>query len=137
MSALRGHHLVCLFFFNGEGYTPEFVDNLRAAVKRAEGGGVEVVSGADTVCIKCPHLKENRCRYESNAEEAIEGMDRKALDLLEVALGQSISWSELKAKLTAIFPEWYKSFCSGCDWLRVCKKNDLFKGLMAQMMRCI
>ena len=134
MMTLRGHHLVCLFFFNGEGYTQEYTDNLRAAVKRAEGGGVEVVSGADIICIKCPHLRENRCCYESNAEEAIEGMDRKALDLLEVASGQSISWSELKAKLTAIFPEWYKSFCSDCDWLRVCRKNDLFKGLMAENM---
>jgi hypothetical protein len=134
MPALRGHHLVCLFFFNGEGYTPEYIDNLRAAVKRAEGGGVEVVSGADIICIKCPHLRENRCCYVSNAEEVIEGMDRKALDLLEVASGQSISWSELKAKLTAIFPEWYKSFCSDCDWLRVCKNNDLFKGLMAKNM---
>jgi len=134
MPLLRGHHLICLFFFNGEGYSREYIDNLRASMKRADSGGVEVVSGADTICNSCPHLKEDRCYYESNAEEAIEAMDRKALDLLGAASGERFSWSELRAKLPAIFPEWCENFCRDCDFMKVCRKNDLFNELMAQNM---
>ena len=56
---LRGHHLVCLHFFKGEGYNLEYVENLAYILKRAEAGdGIEVAAGADDVCNTCPSLKE-------------------------------------------------------------------------------
>ena len=55
---LRGHHLVCLHFFTGEGYTKEFIDNLNRILKKAEAGEeIEVINSADDVCIKCPYFK--------------------------------------------------------------------------------
>lgn len=38
MIRLRGHHLICLHFYRGEGYSREFVENLEDIVRRAKGG---------------------------------------------------------------------------------------------------
>ena len=59
---LRGHHLICLPFFTGDGYNPEFIRNLKEILIRAQSGEeVEVCSGVDDVCTMCPFLKERRC----------------------------------------------------------------------------
>ncbi len=61
---LRGHHLVCLHFFKGEGYNPEYIENLREILRRAEAGEeIEVSSGVDDVCRMCPNLKGEICFY--------------------------------------------------------------------------
>ena len=65
---LRAHHLICLHFFKGEGYTPEYVENLRFIVGRAKARErIEVVMGADDVCKPCPFLKDGIC--EKGEEE--------------------------------------------------------------------
>lgn len=60
MVKLRGHHLICLHFFKGEGYSKAFVENLREVVKRAENRTLEIVTGGDDVCAACPELQEQR-----------------------------------------------------------------------------
>jgi len=50
---LRGHHLICLQFFRGEGYSPEFVENLAHVITNATESGALVVAGADRVCAAC------------------------------------------------------------------------------------
>lgn len=132
MPALRGHHLLCLFFFNGEGYTPEFINNLRDTIKRAEEGEIEIVRGADSICMQCPNLKDDRCCYENNAEEEIQAMDQKALDLLKVTPGKRVTLSALRERLPTIFPAWYKTYCRECDWLKVCERSGLFQELRRQ-----
>ena len=67
MLKLRGHHLVCLHYFQGEGYSREFVCNLQELVHRAEKGEpVEVVVGPDDVCRACPNLRKGRCRHKNS-----------------------------------------------------------------------
>uniref|UniRef100_A0A7C4WD24 DUF1284 domain-containing protein n=1 Tax=Geoglobus ahangari TaxID=113653 RepID=A0A7C4WD24_9EURY len=63
---LRGHHLICLNFFKGEGYSKEFVENIERILKERE---IEVVIGADDVCSKCPHLKSGSCNYKENSRK--------------------------------------------------------------------
>lgn len=70
MSLLRGHHLICLHFFHGEGYSEAFVRNLKEVLKRAEEE-VKVTDGADDVCRACPYLKNNRCEYDEGEDEEV------------------------------------------------------------------
>lgn len=120
---LRGHHLICLHFYRGKGYSPAFVENLSAIVRRAEEGEeIEVVSGADEVCSACPYLKDGLCGQKDGADEEIRGLDRKALAFLRVAPGESVLWQEIREKVLAAPSQWFDSFCTGCDWFDLCDR---------------
>lgn len=130
MLSLRGHHLVCLHFFTGEGYDRDFTRSLRNILTRADREEIRIASGADDVCTSCPNLRLGRCEYRANAEPDIREMDRKALALLNLSVsGGGRRWDELRDSVRAIFPEWHSLFCSACDWRRACAKNVFFREL--------
>lgn len=127
---LRGHHLVCLHFFRGEGYGEEFVGRLRALVETAEEGGeVEVVSGADDVCVMCPYLEGGICRLTDDADEEIGHMDSSALRLLRLSPGEGADWLEVKKALPRVMKAWKQWFCEGCSWRKPCALHPLWKEL--------
>jgi hypothetical protein len=129
MPRLRGHHLVCLHFFRGEGYTEEFVENLKGVVRSAQNGKIEVHCGADDICVRCPYVNHAGCQYSEDAEKGIGEMDRMALELLELSRGATIKWSEIGGKIPAIFPAWYRAFCAACSWRWACEGNALYREL--------
>lgn len=117
---LRGHHLICLNFFKGEGYNKEFVENIERILKEKE---IKVVSGADDVCSKCPYLRDGVCNYKENAEEEIRELDELACKLLEIPPDSITSWDEIRIKLPNIMKDWKEFACKNCDWIKVCEKN--------------
>ncbi len=119
---LRGHHLICLHFFRGEGYNSEFVENLGKVLLRIEAGeAVEVCSGADDVCKRCPYLEGKKCFYDRNAEYEIGEMDRNALRLMGLETHRKVKWVDIKDKIPGIIHEWAENYCKECDWRKVCK----------------
>ena len=129
MPLMRGHHLICLHFFNGEGYNEIFINNLRNILCRAEEEEITVSSGADDVCASCPCLKEGRCRYEEDADKAIQEMDTKSLELLRVSRGDRIKWVTLESRIHEIFSEWFSKYCMECNWKGACENNAFFRHL--------
>jgi len=129
MPLLRGHHLICLHFFNGEGYDEAFIKNLRHTLSRAKKEMITVSSGADNVCTSCLHLKQNKCQYEENAEESIQEMDAKALALLNLSCNDQIGWVTLKNRIPEIFSDWFASYCKNCNWRGTCEKVEFFREL--------
>ena len=130
MPILRGHHLVCLHFFDGEGYDAAFIKNLEDTLRRAEWEDVEISSGADDVCAACLHLKEGRCMQADNADEAVSKMDAKALALLGLSVADKVRWNAIQDKVPEIFPQWYLLYCKECDWRGVCEKDSFFQRLV-------
>jgi hypothetical protein len=126
---LRGHHLICLHFFSGEGYDAAFVENLRNVIAVAEEGIVQVRDGADAICKNCPSLKFNRCTHSAQAEDDITALDRLALSLLGLSSGQLVSWQDIRNMLPSIFSAWYESSCNGCGWKWACEKKQLYMEL--------
>ncbi|AKG91858.1 hypothetical protein GAH_00810 [Geoglobus ahangari] len=124
MSRLRGHHLICLNFFKGEGYSEDFVENLRRVVSDSE---IEVVFGADDVCERCPYLKDGVCSYSESAEEEVTELDQMAYRLLSTYPGQRTTWHEVKEKLPEIMRTWKEFACSECDWKTVCEEHEEWK----------
>lgn len=55
MVRLRGHHLICLQFYRGEGYNQDFIKHLFNILERVQYEDVEVVEGVDEVCSVCPY----------------------------------------------------------------------------------
>lgn len=117
---LRGHHLICLQFYKGEGYNADFVENLKKVVDTAKEGGILIVEGADDVCTRCPYLVEGRCEYKEGAEEEIRYLDSLALKLLKTAPGKTITWKEVEETIPEIIEEWREKACKNCDWRDVC-----------------
>ena len=127
---LRGHHLICLHFFRGEGYRAEFTANLREILKRAETGEqIEVASEADDVCKICPYFKGKECHYKKESDPEIQGMDREALMLLELTVRDIVLWPDIRKKIPALFHRWSEEFCRACDWRLACGKNAFFRQL--------
>jgi uncharacterized protein len=125
---LRGHHLVCLHFFKGEGYAPEYRENIREILGRAEAGeDMEVVSGADDVCSICPNLKGDICFHTEDAEAVVREMDMAAIKLLGLRNKEHVLWSALQKKLPDIIPEWSGKYCRTCGWRSVCEKQEKFR----------
>ncbi|UCF86789.1 MAG: DUF1284 domain-containing protein [Nitrospiraceae bacterium] len=129
MPLLRGHHLICLHFFHGEGYDEAFIENLRHTLNRTQKEIITVSSGADNVCANCVHLKQNTCRYEEDAEESIQEMDTKALEFLGLSCNDQIRWDTLKNRIPEIFSQWFSLYCRECNWRRACEKNEAFQKL--------
>jgi len=119
---LRGHHLICLQFFTGEGYSAGYVSNLRDVLKRAETGEeIEVCSGTDDICTPCPHREGDSCIYSRDAETEIKEMDRKAIELLELEVPMKVTWLAIKKKIPEVLYEWSLSYCKKCNWRPVCE----------------
>jgi len=103
MIRLRGHHLICLQFFQGEGYSPQFVENLNRVIQKASSGTpIAVVEGADDVCVACPHIDDGRCAHKPDSENTIRLLDEMALGLLGVEPYQSVNWNQMKEFTMAI-----------------------------------
>jgi hypothetical protein len=124
MVKLRGHHLICLQFFIGKGYSSEFVKNTFKILKRAKR--VIVVDGLDDVCKACPYNSAGRCTNPRTSDEKIRELDKIALSLLSVRVGSRICWDEVKRRLPKILPIWVKKACRECIWWKVCK-NEMLK----------
>lgn len=118
--ALRGHHLICLHFFQGEGYGQAFTKNLNQVLKKLKKSKGFVVEGTDEVCLSCPHLKENECRYQADSNEEIEYLDKLALRLLNLKPGDAFSFKKIKSQLPRIIEEWERKACLDCHWGYVC-----------------
>lgn len=124
MVRLRGHHLVCLHFFLGKGYNPEFIENLKEILKRAEAGEeIEILAGADDVCKECPYLEGRICLYDETSEDEIREMDRTAIKLLGLENKGKVNWTDIKKKIPGVFGKWARRYCEECDWRWVCEKN--------------
>lgn len=122
MIKLRGHHLVCLQFFRGEGYNREFIENLENVIARAEKGAeIEVVEGPDDVCRACPSLADGRCSSEpAGGEAGVSELDKKAADHLGIGVGERVLWREMTARVSVTPGGWLAGFCEGCAWEKAC-----------------
>lgn len=114
MVRLRGHHLVCLHFFSGEGLGEEFRENYRQVLAcLTRGEGLERAVGPDDVCSACPRLDGTVCGWD---ETAIRELDRLAL----AQIGEKTTWPELAERVRSFPLLWWEEFCEGCDWARYC-----------------
>lgn len=119
---LRGHHLVCLQFFEGSGYSEEFVDNLRRVLDGFQHEGAVLEAGPDDVCARCHHLgAEGECTLEPGGEQSIRALDKLAVELLQVDTGQRVDYEQVRAQVARVLRQWRAQACDGCQWATQCE----------------
>jgi hypothetical protein len=115
---LRGHHLLCLLSFSGEGYSDAFVARFQelATLYRNPDSLVEVLASPDDACAACPHIGPAGCLSPVDGPEAaVRELDRTVLTLLGIEPG---TWraGELHARLNGVEDAALHQACSRCSW---------------------
>jgi uncharacterized protein len=119
---LRGHTLLCLQGFRGEGYSRDFTDNL-AAIHRSLSENpdhpVELVEEPDMVCGACPHRAPAGCTLNGNGSEAgMQAQDRNVLQRLGLSSGSVVRWRDVLERIRiSIKRSDLPNICGSCRWL--------------------
>ena len=127
---IRGHHLLCVHGFQGMGYSPEFVETMKAIVTDIRNDNIDfpirVVADFDEACGACPHRGVERCEASSDSQEHVLTMDSKTIQHLGIERNQVFMKSELVAQTAEkVVPTDLEHLCAGCSWLPygVCKER--------------
>ncbi len=120
---LRGHTLLCLQGFKGEGYSHEFVKNLTAIHQTLTGhpdSWVEVLASPDAVCAACPHQRQSGCGLNGErSEEEMISQDHVVLHRLGLQVGRRTRWQDIleRIRTSTICGDDLPSICGSCRWL--------------------
>jgi hypothetical protein len=130
---IRGHTLLCLQGFRGEGYSPDFIDNMATIHARLQSHPetrVQVTDSPDHFCAACPNLKKSEpagCALRGPGfEQHIVFQDRQVLDLLDLRAGQEATWAEVLRRIgSRARGEMLDGICGDCQWLALgyCKEG--------------
>ena len=117
---LRPHHALCISFFEGKGYSDEFVKNMTEVIKIFESINpiVEITENADIICSKCPHCVNSRCTGEK-----VTFYDRKVLEICSPS--KIIHWKDFhdSVRKNIIDSHRLEEVCGNCQWSYICKSK--------------
>lgn len=120
---IRPHHLLCIANFVGKGYNDEFVANLKNIIKRLNNDECfEVVNDLDSICITCPKQNGKVCDQQFKVAK----LDHKSQELLAVAIGDILSWGQVRHLIKAkLDKQNFSIICSECEWVSLCEKSAI------------
>lgn len=123
---LRGHHLLCILTYKGEGYSPAFVANLDwIAARLTSGVDMLLVDGPDDVCapLLAPDGEEVHCGLDRVRER-----DWLALDAVSTLLARPLAAGDrltlgpetVRRMRDAFATGDLRAACVGCEWSELC-----------------
>lgn len=123
---LRPHHGLCINFYEGKGYSPEFTENMTAVIEALdrENPETEITLNNDVICRKCPNAIDDTCR----SIEKVSFHDKKVMDLCGLSDGDKILWRDFQQKVhdRIINIGKLKEVCGDCRWLYICEKKGQY-----------
>lgn len=130
MLHLRPHHLLCLLFYEGKGYSADFVENMDNIVNFLEQNkdvSIYLKNSCDSICIYCPYCKSND---QCTSFDKVKLLDQKVLEVFRLKNNTYYPYqyltSQIQKKLNA---QIFKQICSVCQWYKmgVCKEEKIKK----------
>lgn len=119
---LRPHHVLCIRFFEGKGYSSDFTKHMAETIERlAEPGRqVRLVDGEDEICRKCPNFGKDGC----DQKEKVEGYDRRVIHMTNVSYGENMAFLRLQrlAEREIVEAGRLSEICRDCQWAAICHK---------------
>lgn len=123
LKRLRPHHLLCISFYEGKGYSPNFVRNMNRVVESLEDNpSIQLVSGFDCICVECPHMMNKVC--DENVK--VERYDKAVLSACDLKPDQILKWKELRELVfdRIIIPKKLNYICGDCQWNTICQTKQ-------------
>ena len=124
---IRPHHGMCLYFFEGKGYSDGFTAHM-AAVKgwllEEQGpASLQLVGETDEICSACPHNKSGRCE----SAEKVDRYDNGVLQYTGLREGQKMTFQEFERMVEEkiLNPGYGKNICGDCQWREICHKSPV------------
>ena len=119
---VRGHTLLCLQGFRGEGYSKTFIENMHRIHRRLEREPetlVRAVVQPDEICDACPNLGPSGCQLRGEGFEGnMRAQDREVLTRLSITEGEVLSWREILRRIGSALPSRdLTQICGSCPWL--------------------
>ncbi|MFQ5597058.1 MAG: DUF1284 domain-containing protein [Nitrospiria bacterium] len=119
---LRGHTLLCLQGFRGEGYDAPFIECLTAVhgdLLSHPDCPVRVVQEPDALCEACPNLEDDECRLNGSGSEAeMRTQDADVLSRLGIETEGILPWQEILNRIgQKISGSDLVAICGSCRWL--------------------
>lgn len=121
---IRAHHLCCIQGFQGYGYSPAFVANMRAVIsdiKDFPSRPIELVSECDDICISCPSNRECSTLRSVHSHK-IRNMDLVLMEKLNIHEGTVMKADEafrlINSKLNNASD--IEDVCRICKWKQKC-----------------
>ena len=114
---------MCLAFFEGKGYSPEFTAHMQGVVDRLkENPALCVVAQGDLICSKCPNLEQGVC----SSADKVHCYDQQVLDLCGLSEGAQVDWNTFSRlvmeKILTIHR--LEKVCGDCRWTDICKSKQ-------------
>ena len=119
---MRPHHALCVAFFEGKGYSEDFVIHMTEVIGVLGGDPViKITQGCDTICSACPENVGGKCM----SADKVSDIDSRAAGYMGVSEGEHISWSRLSAlaKDKIIDKGRLRDVCRDCKWIYICNKE--------------
>ncbi|MEG0961706.1 MAG: DUF1284 domain-containing protein [Lachnospiraceae bacterium] len=119
---LRPHHGLCIQFFEGNGYSEEFVSHMKKVIAKLKHDPfICVTAQEDNICAHCPNMESNGCK----TKEKVLRYDHKVLQLCQLSNGQKIQWNEFAARVKESIIEAGKigEVCKDCGWSEICHNH--------------
>ena len=114
---LRAHHGMCMYFFQGKGYSGVFVENMGAMKEILEENPlVRLLEGYDDVCAACPNKQTETC-----TEKAFR-YDREVLRRCGLSVGDTLPYRDFSENVieTILRPGLRGAICGDCQWSSLC-----------------
>lgn len=117
---LRPHHVLCLRFYRGEGYSSTFSEGMAAIARSLSCGEaiVRITSGVDDICKNCPRACDGVCLDEEKSAR----YDKLTARIADLKQNDTFTWADLQARLnkTVFTGDQFSSICRDCTWAYIC-----------------
>lgn len=121
---IRPHHGLCTAFFEGKGYSGDFVRNMANVIEMLEGDDPEIILtvGEDIICANCPNNRTHIC----DSSEKVVGYDNAVLEICGLFAGDVVRWSDFRdtAFDRIISAGRLPEVCGDCQWFNICGKES-------------
>ena len=118
---IRAHHGVCLYFFQGKGYSGEFVENMgKMKAILEKNPEISLMDSPDDICAACPN------RLTENCAEKASRYDREVLRRCGLSVGERLPYREFSRKVieTILRPGVRAEICGDCRWSSLCRWEE-------------
>ena len=115
---IRAHHAMCLYFFQGRGYSGEFVENMKAVLE--ENPTIRLMDSPDDICAACPNKVTEPCAKKASR------YDREVLRRCGLSVGERLPYREFSRKVieTILRRGVRAEICGDCQWSSLCRWEE-------------
>ncbi|MDE6036570.1 MAG: DUF1284 domain-containing protein [Ruminococcus sp.] len=113
---IRPHHILCINFYVGKGYSKEFTENMTRIIENLQKNPlIELTAGHDVICNKCP------C---TGCAEKADYYDGKVIDICGIS--GKMHWKDLQKTVREkiINTGRLHEVCGDCQWFYICGKKE-------------